>query len=236
MMAYGGYPYEDYMLEENNTQIPKASFEISENDLRDSVIIDVGKTGVGKSSFLKYIIHSYPDTYDFIVAYSPSARIKPDYNFLPIDCRREVYNPEEIWAILREQKKLIDKHGKEEVAHILIIIDDPIGTLDLHNVPELELIATSGKGMNIGLWLIVHHLRKVSPTITGQPSLMVLHYMSDKECKALMEEVKGFKNAQEFITFVDQHTKNFGALVFKNTNIDKDQWVHVKPPDRKSVV
>ena len=130
----------------------------------ESKVLVLGLSGVGKTTLIKRIIFNNYKDYDIIYIFCNTAKMSGDWDaFKPFV--NATVNIKNIKKVLRKQKEIVTKSGKDSAPKMLLIIDDVLDSgVNFYGKDKKFWIGVLSTARHINLTLILS-LQALSGTI-----------------------------------------------------------------------
>jgi len=142
-----------------------------------------GKTTIIKS-FIQLLLERH--RVDIVRVFSETALVTEAFAFLPAGCV-ENFGAEGIGAIIERQKEL-----KKRAPHVLVVVDDVLGTPAANNCAPLVELFTVGRNLNISVAVLSQSLRRVTvPVIKDNADLIGFADLANEELRDFAQQDPG---------------------------------------------
>ena len=213
-------------LHTNKTTLPQSPYmESGIINKFPSMMLNIGKSGSGKSSVIAYILtesNFMKDFFDKVYLFSPTAKLDDLSKHLKLKKENMITEPTEhaLDKIITEQEKLINKKGIAEVGRsnkILIIFDDIVSDQRfLKSKPVLKL-AAMGRHFLISSIFNTQSYTKIPRSVRLQANAVILFPSSNDENRIIAEDhAPPHCNKKCFLKLVEYATKNRHEFLFIN--------------------
>jgi nucleoside-triphosphatase THEP1 len=178
------------------------------------IIVVSGPIGSGKTQIIKYMCRSLAlvNKIHHFEVFCPSMMSNDgQYDFIPERYRHTEYNEPAIIELLDNQAYLFDI---KKTRPAMLILDDCIGTVDLHSKFWDKLLSTC-RHPNLTVIVVTQYLKKLPPILRENArTVIILRTISDKNLEALYETCGSwkFENFKIFKKFVMDNTTDFKCI------------------------
>jgi hypothetical protein len=191
--------------------------------LINKTIILIGKRHSGKSRLLKYLVKYERKKFKKIFVVCPTEKINRFYS--DIVSNENIFNDyNEEWT-----EQLIEKMGDvnankpdKERKNILLILDDCIAFMNMHQSPTIKKLFSMGRHLNISVIITTQHLYSISPLMRSNADWLFVGQMNKQSTDLLSQEfLSGDITKEEFIKMINRGTKDYSFVII-NCNSVKD--------------
>ena len=191
--------------------------------LINKTIILIGKRHSGKSRLLKYLVKYERKKFKKIFVVCPTEKINRFYS--DIVSNENIFNDyNEEWT-----EQLIEKMGNvnankpdKERKNILLILDDCIAFMNMHQSPTIKKLFSMGRHLNISVIITTQHLYSISPLMRSNADWLFVGQMNKQSTDLLSQEfLSGDITKEEFIKMINRGTKDYSFVII-NCNSVKD--------------
>lgn len=181
-------------------------------------MIIAGRSGVGKSVLLRYIMRemNIHHKFDYIVVFSNTA-FEGSFDYVDKKYIHEEFNEEIIKNIIKLQKQLISKNIKKNCA---IILDDCCGSDELQS-SIMKKLAIQARHYNIYTLVTSQYINLVCPTIRANSNYSCFFDIGNgvREMRSIYEAYgQKFKNYDEFKDFYYTNTGDYKFIMWNNND------------------
>lgn len=196
----------------------------------------IGKTGVGKSVFLKWLLYHNEDKIDSVMIFA-STIWNGQYNNVTSYLYEE-FDHKLVENIIKKRKEKIKNN--EKVGNLLIILDDFIDNPSLsmggRGDPILTQLFSYGRHLFISVWILSQKLTKVSPTLRVNSEYIFLFSLPNrKEMEAAEEEFNPYEK-HWFEKVMTEYSHSYQVICVNNSKYSLEFSVGKAdeiPPDYK---
>jgi hypothetical protein len=189
-----------------------------EIDIRDAVILFIGKRGCGKTELLKSLLMEHNRGFDKIVAICPTDFNGTYSKLIGEDNSIQEFKDEHLKAILdKMEKKNKGKVQKDEgFKRLLLILDDCIADIKPQKCPNLKKIVVAGRHYGISLLFTSQYIRSVPPVVRNNADYLLVGKVNAQSLAILNEEFNVELTKQQFLHMFQQAGVDYQFLVIKN--------------------
>lgn len=199
----------------------------------------VGKRCSGKSYMLKHILQYEANHFAKIFCICPTELVNHFYSdIIPSNCIYETYDEE--WAEKLITKLTIANCNKkpEEQKKVLLILDDLIADINIHQSKTLRIIYSRGRHIGLSVILTTQYLNSLSPLIRNNSDYVFVGQQNRASVELLQQQFQsGDINKKEFMEMYYRNTTDYNFLLI-NCNSVKDTDLNsiygvIKTPDEE---
>lgn len=206
-------------------------------DWTKQLVAVVGSTFTGKTHWLRHLFLSIHKQFHYGVVFSSTDRITGEYDWLPPDNRYDSWEdrrtppsarrPEGgikpgfkrvLACIMSKQEQCITRLGSSKSPCIFIIIDDPMGAVDFHHCEEFRKVAGQLRKYNITMFILLQYVKYLSPMLRNGCHRIIIFQNTEEDMVKCKELIIGFKRKGDWVDFVTQATKRFGAVMYNRVS------------------
>lgn len=166
-------------------------------------ILLIGRTGAGKTSFIKKYVNKNKGDYDIVYVFTTT----PD-EYKTMTCTANIMALDKLGPTVNQMIKKNDKRRR------LVLIDNYIGICDLDDT--VLMLFTQGRHKLISVCVLSQYLFKIKPCIRTNASHMFIFKSNIRDYDALFEYQDEYTNKQEFLTYMTQNTQDYNPVLIKN--------------------
>lgn len=184
------------------------------------------KKASGKSELARFAAYKYRDKFSSIVVISATAEVTSGYTWLDDKHVHTGYDPAVLEGII-ERQTAHKKAGRE--VHCLVILDDILACLphNLSKYPELIRLATQNRHLHVSLIICSQHPRAIAPAWRQNLDRLCILRSLRPAYELLASEYSNFPTKRDFIEFLEEHTADFGIVMFNARESDPDKFYTV---------
>lgn len=188
-------------------------------------IVVSSKSNSGKSHYVNYLLYSNSEKFEkcYVISYTNDDY----YEYITKHTYKE-YSEDIINKIINNQEKEGKTYytetprgikKKKEYKHVVLILDDCIGNVNLSHEKSIDRLYASGRHYNISIIIITQKYKAVSNLIRNNLNYLILFSHSNKEQKKIIaSEYSKYDKDIEFYRVLDTYTKNYGCLIIDNNS------------------
>ena len=110
----------------------------------------------------------------------------------------------------------------KERKNILLILDDCIAFMNMHQSPTIKKLFSMGRHLNISVIITTQHLYSISPLMRSNADWLFVGQMNKQSTDLLSQEfLSGDITKEEFIKMINRGTKDYSFVII-NCNSVKD--------------
>jgi hypothetical protein len=216
-------------------------------DWRNNMSIVCGAMKTGKTWWLRWLFFTIYPLFNYGIVYSSKLDAwKHEYSWMP---RENIINywedtrvkTEQGWGIMKglrtrmqmlfeAQEKLVDKYGEDKAPHVFIIVDDPMGHIDMRYSKEFLDASGQLRKKNCALFVVVQQINACSTGMKNNAGKLVVFQCNEEELKKMHALVIGFQKKRLWQQFVYDATKNFGGVIYDR---DTRKFCMVRAPTKE---
>lgn len=176
----------------------------------DTLTIIAGMTHSGKTLLAKHIMlaTSTRGAFRDIKVCCPTADLQDAWSSC-LGAKHIVTEPNDEYF-----EKLLRSQARHPNRHILLILDDIVGTLNFRNSTIFDKIATSGRHYRLTVMILTQDLNKLSVTMRDNASYMFVTRVKEHSLKTVFELSSGFRNLAHFKMFMERTCRDYNAVRF----------------------
>lgn len=177
---------DDYSDEAEVEVEPYIQFDMQEPG---HCLLLVGRGKSGKTTMMRWLYHVNKKigAFDYVVVMCNSPQIHTAYSWVPQKLRQP-YSAATLKYLLQIQEAYI-KRGTPK--RLLLIMDDIVGSVNLHNGENKQLIeklTATGRHFNILTAILVQHYHRVPPTVRSNAWYTLICNPSTKDVKEFYDQ------------------------------------------------
>ena len=177
----------------------------------------LGRCGSGKTKFVEYFVNVNRDKWNKVIVLTASTRFNTDYCNI-IGVTRLDANKERDIIKLKKIVKLQEKFREKGYEyHTLIIIDDFIGTMNLHRgalATYFEKMATMGRHFNLSLIFCSQKFARLSTAVREQMGSFVIFKLLRTEIENQVALLQGDYPKHQFYDVYQELTKRRHSALY----------------------
>lgn len=180
----------------------------------------IAKRGSGKSFLTKYLVHNWIDNGDIddVFVFTQTNEVNNEYDWVNKKRIFDRFDEKSVEKIMEAQKNQIIK--KKKVKNLLVIMDDVIGSLEVHS-PIMRRIITQGRHFKISLILNIQISKKeVSPEFRQNSDYILCGYNNRSVFKNLYDELEFEGSLKDFTHFMHKNTIDYNFVLYINKVMD----------------
>jgi len=187
----------------------------------NKTILLVAKRNSGKSYLLKYLVMCERKKFSKIFVICPTERVNKFYsNIVSDECIFDDYHEDWAESLIKKMTEINSNKPNNQRKNILLIIDDCIAFMNMHQSPSLKKLFSMGRHLNISLMITTQYLKSISPLIRNNTDYLYVGQMNRQSIEILTTEfLLGNIEKGEFIKMYNKATKDYSFLVINCSSV-----------------
>jgi len=187
-------------------------------DIKDSVVLFVGKRGCGKSVLLKSLLKKHAHEFNKIIAICPTDFNGGYQELIGENNTIQEFNDEYLKQIIDKMaKKNTGKVQKDkDFVRLLLILDDCVSDINPKKCPNLKKIIIAGRHYGISLLFTTQYIKEIPPVVRNNADYLLVGQVNAQSFNVLNEEFNTNKTKEEFRNML-MKIKDYNFLVIKQT-------------------
>ena len=132
----------------------------------NKIVLLCAKRNSGKSCLLKRLVEDEKESFKKIFVICPTEKINHFYSKNNLVKQSDIFdNWSEKWgeALIKNMTDINSEKLKEEMKHILLIMDDMIADVNFHSSPSLKKLFVRSRHIGISIIFTSQYLNSISP-------------------------------------------------------------------------
>lgn len=188
-------------------------------DIRDSVILFVGKRGCGKTLLLKSLLEQHHQDFDKIIAICPT-----DFNggykkLIGENNAINEFKDEYIKTILDKMEKKNENKVQtdKDFKRLLLILDDCIADINFNSCENLKKVVIAGRHFGVSLLFTSQYIKAMPPIVRNNADYLLIGQVNAQSFQILNDEFNTNKTKKEFRDMLQYAGEDYEFMIIKQT-------------------